>query len=49
MRAWLQQWNIRRKLTRGQCVACKRILRDDETTRFCSKECGDEWVHNYSY
>lgn len=43
MWSWVERWNTRRKLARGRCTSCRRILRDDETTGFCSEECALDW------
>jgi hypothetical protein len=35
-------------LSRGQCRACRRILRDDVRDRFCSLECSTKWAMLFS-
>jgi hypothetical protein len=39
----IQRWIAHRRLTRGQCRACRRILRDDVLDRFCSEGCASMW------
>lgn len=38
LRAWWQA----QKLARGRCLACDRVLRDDEESGYCSLACWAE-------
>jgi hypothetical protein len=44
----VQRWIAHRRLSRGQCRACRRILRDDVRDRFCSLECSTKWAMLFS-
>jgi endogenous inhibitor of DNA gyrase (YacG/DUF329 family) len=49
MREMLRRWNERRKLDRGRCVNCRRPLRDDATSPYCSDRCAEDWITSTAY
>lgn len=43
LRERLERWRARRRLARGRCRYCRRILPDDVTDGVCD-DCRDFWL-----
>lgn len=38
----LDRWWSHRRLSRGQCRGCRRVLRDDAAPGYCTADCAEE-------